>query len=156
MLLALLLQATVSLATATPPADCTQAVAEVRESRRLLRNTGFALSTFVITDAFDVATTAKFKHDFACRDTRPGQICLVEDNAAFPITAGLVAGKVGLIAAKTVVYYLLDRAYGRTKARWIRWARDLFLVGANVPPVYAGIHNLVEMQRIGRGTTGAQ
>lgn len=90
---------------------------------------------------FDVATTAYFKHRFACKDALPGQPCIVEENKAFPLTVGLVAGKVAYIAIGTALEYLADRTH---HPFW----RNLIVIVASGLGIAPGVHNLVEAGKV--------
>lgn len=129
-----------------PPADCAQATAEVRESRRLIRNTAVTFGAAVAAAMADVASTAWADHRYACRATPSGQPCLVEWNTLTPTSLGLVAGKFGQAAAFTGLAYWLDRRGHEGWAKAVRWVA----VAAGVLPAAWNVHQGLKVERARR------
>jgi hypothetical protein len=107
-----------------PPApadltDCSRAVAAVAEARRVRRDVLLYGSAMAASHLSDVAATAWAKARFGCRNTPAGQPCLVEENQAFPLTVGLIAGKGVYVLGGTVAAYELDKRGHRAWARVI-------------------------------------
>lgn len=127
----------------TPPADCLSAWVEVQESRRLIRNTAVTGGLVTFAAMLDVGSTAWFDHRYACRDSAPGQLCLVEWNSLTPTSLGLVAAKVGVVILATGVSWLADKSGHRTWATIARWLG----VAAGVIPAAWNIHKGLQVEQ---------
>lgn len=114
-------------------AVCQEAVAEIKESRRLLRNTLVTGGLVAFANlGLDLGSTAWFDHRYACRNAGPGQLCLVEWNTLNPTSVGLIASEIGITLAITGASYLFDRTGHRGWATFMRW------LGVSVGTVRAG------------------
>lgn len=126
------------------PMPCADAVAQVVESRRLVRNAFFAFSVSFTAQMLDVATTAKAKHDLGCIGHDP---CLVEENKLFPITAGLVAGKAAWVVISVVLEYVVDRWIG-PRPGWLGWLHWGPPLASAADGLYHGVDNLRQIQKL--------
>jgi hypothetical protein len=114
------------------PASC-------EEAERVRRNLLIRSSIMTSLQALDVASTAWFKARYACKDTAPGQLCVVEANQAFPLTVGLIAGKVIYTVGGAILEYELDK---RGKDVWAKVATLIVSLAGLLPAawnIYQGI-----------------